>query len=257
MNKDRMPLLSHLEELRKRLLFMAIAIFVGAIVCWIFYPQILDELLRPYCEIREGATSEDSLFGENCDLLVTDPLEPFSVRMMVAGYGGLVLAVPIILWQIWRFVSPGLYPKERRWVIPIVFFGILLFVVGAGLAYWSIPRALDFLVSIGGPDLVSVFSPTKYLGFIVKMIVAFGIGFEFPLILIMLQLAGMITHQTLRRGRRYAVVGIVTLVAILTPSGDPLTLVILSVPMMLFYELAILFGRLIERRRKRADSSSE
>ena len=104
---------------------------------------------------------------------------------------------------------------------------------------------------------MSVFSPTKYLGFIVKMIVAFGIGFEFPLILIMLQLVGIITHQTLRRGRRYAVVGIVTLVAILTPSGDPLTLVILSVPMMLFYELAILFGRLIERRRRRADLSSD
>jgi len=257
MSKDRMPLLSHLEELRKRLLISVIAVLIGAIVCWILYPQILEELLRPYCEIREGASTEGALFGQNCDLLVTDPLEPFSVRMMVAGYGGLVLAIPAILWQVWRFIAPGLYPKERRWAIPLVLLGIFLFMAGAGLAYWSIPRALDFLVSIGGPDLVSVFSPTKYLGFIVKMTVAFGIGFEFPLILVMLQLAGMVSHNTLRRGRRYAIVGVVALVAILTPSGDPLTLMILSVPMILFYELSILFGRLIERRRNRVSPNSE
>ena len=252
-----MPLLSHLEELRKRLLISVIAVLVGAIVCWILYPQILEELLRPYCEIRKGVSSEDTLFGQNCDLLVTDPLEPFSVRMMVAGYGGLVLAIPVILWQVWRFIAPGLYPKERRWAVPLVLLGVFLFVAGAGLAYWSIPRALDFLVSIGGPDLVSVFSPTKYLGFIVKMTVAFGVGFEFPLILVMLQLAGMVSHKTLRRGRRYAVVGVVALVAILTPSGDPLTLMILSVPMILFYELSILFGRLIERRRNRVSLDSD
>jgi len=257
MSKDRMPLLSHLEELRKRLLISVIAVLVGAIVCWILYPQILEELLRPYCEIRKGASSEDALFGQNCDLLVTDPLEPFSVRLMVAGYGGLVLAIPVILWQVWRFIAPGLYPKERRWAVPLVLLGVFLFAAGAGLAYWSIPRALDFLVSIGGPDLVSVFSPTKYLGFIVKMTVAFGVGFEFPLILVMLQLAGMVSHKTLRRGRRYAVVGVVALVAILTPSGDPLTLMILSVPMILFYELSILFGRLIERRRNRVSLDSD
>ena len=252
-----MPLLSHLEELRKRLLISVIAVLLGAIVCWILYPQILEELLRPYCEIRRGVSSEGAFFGQNCDLLVTDPLEPFSVRMMVAGYGGLVLAIPVILWQVWRFIAPGLYPKERRWAVPLVLLGILLFLAGAGLAYWSIPRALDFLVSIGGPDLVSVFSPTKYLGFIVKMTVAFGVGFEFPLILVMLKLAGMVSHHTLRRGRRYAIVGVVALVAILTPSGDPLTLMILSVPMILFYELSILFGRLIERRRNRVSPDSD
>ena len=119
MSKDRMPLLSHLEELRKRLLISVLAVLMGAIVCWILYPQILEELLRPYCEIRAGASSGDALFGQNCDLLVTDPLEPFSVRMMVAGYGGLVIAIPVILWQVWRFIAPGLYPKERRWAVPV------------------------------------------------------------------------------------------------------------------------------------------
>ena len=119
------------------------------------------------------------------------------------------------------------------------------------MAYWSIPRALDFLVGIGGPDLVSVFAPARYLGFVVKMTLAFGIGFEFPLVLVFLHIVGLVSTATLRRGRRYAVVGIVALVAVLTPSGDPFTLLVLSVPMVLFYEAAILFGMLRDRRRRR------
>jgi len=181
--------------------------------------------------------------------LVTDPLEPFSVRMMVAGYGGVAFAMPVLLWQVWRFVAPGLFKRERRWAVPFVASGVVLFAAGCWLAYWSIPRALDFLTGIGGPDLVSMFSPVRYLSFVVKMMLAFGIGFEFPLILIFLQLVGVITPVSLRRVRRYAVVGIVALVAVLTPSGDPFTLLVLSVPMLLFYEFAILFGVLRNRRR--------
>ncbi len=184
-------------------------------------------------------------------MLVTDPLEPFSVRLMVAGYGGLALAVPVLLWELWRFVVPGLVARERRWALPFVLIGAVLFAAGCALAYWSIPRALDFLVGIGGPDLVSVFSPARYLGFVLKMTVAFGVGFEFPLVLIFLQIIGIVTPATLRRIRRFAVVGIVAFVAILTPSGDPFTLLILSVPMVVFYESAILFGVLRDRRLRR------
>ena len=246
----RMSLLEHLTELRRRLLHSILAVVAGAVACWILYPWILDLLLEPYCEIQ-GDSAAGDVFGEGCELLVTDPLEPFSVRLTVAGYGGLALAMPFLLWHVWRFVSPGLYRRERRWAIPFVACGVLLFAAGATLAYWSIPRALGFLVDIGGPDLVSVFSPAKYLGFVVKMTIAFGIGFEFPLVLIFLQFVGVLHHTTLRRSRRYAIVGIVALVAVLTPSGDPFTLLILSVPMLLFYELAILVGRLRERRRNR------
>ena len=245
-----MSLLEHLAELRRRLLVSLLTICVGAVACWILYPWILDFLLEPYCQVQ-GDSAGGDVFGEGCELLVTDPLEPFSVRMMVAGYGGLALSVPVLLWQLWRFVAPGLYRRERRGAIPFVVTGALLFALGGALAYWSIPRALGFLMNIGGPDLVSVFSPTKYLGFVVKMTIAFGVGFEFPLVLVFLQLTGIVHHRQLRSVRRYAIVGIVALVALLTPSGDPFTLVILSVPMLLFYELAILFGRVHERRRRR------
>lgn len=245
--KDRMPLLGHLQELRKRLLISIISICIGGIACWFLYDWILELLLEPYCQIR-GASGSDSIFGLGCELLVTDPLEPFSVRLTIAGYGGLILSVPMLLWQAWRFIAPGLLAKEKKWAIPFVLSGLLLFIAGAVLAYWSIPRALDFLVDIGGPDLVSVFSPSKYIGFVIKMIVAFGIGFEFPLLLIFLQLLGVLTPSALRRSRRYAIVGVVALVAVLTPSGDPFTLVILSVPMVFFYEIAILVGSLRNRK---------
>ncbi|MDP6894785.1 MAG: twin-arginine translocase subunit TatC [Acidimicrobiales bacterium] len=245
--KDRMPLLGHLQELRKRVLVSFLSVCVGGVVCWFFYDTILELLLEPYCQIRDDSAPE-RIFGSGCELLVTDPLEPFGVRLTIAGYGGVILSIPMLLWQAWRFIAPGLLAKEKKWAIPFVFSGLILFLSGSLLAYWSIPRALDFLVEIGGPDLVSVFSPAKYIGFVIKMIVAFGIGFEFPLFLIFLQLLGVLTPTALRKSRRYAIVGIVALVAVLTPSGDPFTLLILSVPMILFYEIAIFVGSIRIRR---------
>lgn len=244
----RMSLVDHLTELRSRLIKAFIAIAIGGIVCWILYPQILELLLDPYCR----SLPED----RECQLFVRNPLEPFSVRITVAGYGGLALALPVVLWQIWRFVAPGLYSHEKRYAIPFVVSGVMLFFLGAGLAYWSVPRALEFLADIGGPDLISFFAPQEYLTFVVKMIVAFGIGFEFPIALIFLQIVGVVETDSLRRGRQYALVGIVVLVAVITPSGDPFTLLVLSVPMYIFYEVSILYGRIHNRRRRRAQAAA-
>ena len=250
-----MTLMEHLVELRSRLIKSVLAVVVGAVVCWILYPQILDLLVQPYCDVvPEEAVDEEAarqnLFG-GCELLVLDPLEPFSVRLTVAGYGGLALAIPVVLWQVWRFVQPGLYRSERRHAIAFTVVGALLFALGAGLAYWSIPRALKFLSTIGGEDLVTGFSPAKYLSFVIKMMAAFGIGFEFPILLVFLQMAGIIHYRQLIRGRRFAIVGIVALVAVITPSGDPFTLMVLSVPMYLFYEAAIVIGWIRARRERR------
>ncbi len=253
-NDGTMPLMEHLVELRSRLIKSALAVLVGAVVCWVFYPQILDVMVQPYCDaVPEEAVEEEAarqnLFG-GCELLVLDPLEPFSVRLTVAGYGGLTLAIPVVLWQVWRFVQPGLYPRERRNAALFTVVGALLFALGAGLAYWSIPRALKFLATIGGEDLVTGFSPAKYLSFVIKMMAAFGIGFEFPILLVFLQMAGIIHYRQLIRARRFAIVGIVALVAVITPSGDPFTLMVLSVPMYLFYEAAIGIGWLRARRER-------
>ena len=253
--ESRMTLIEHLTELRSRIIKAVIAVGVGALACWFLYPLILDLLLRPYCRTFPISERVDSgLFGPDggCNLFVTDPLEPFGVRLTVAGYGGLALAMPVVLWQVWRFVAPALYRREKKYAIPFVLIGFALFVTGAGLAYWSLPRALDFLASIGGTDLVSLFSPKRYLGFVVKMMIAFGVGFQFPIVLIGLQAAELLENRTLRRNRSYAVVGIVALVAVITPSGDPFTLLALSVPMYVFYEISILFGVVRDRRRRRS-----
>ena len=253
-----MTLMEHLAELRSRLVKSVVAVAVGGVACWIFYPFILDFLLEPYCRTFPVKDRIDShLFGPDggCNLFVTDPLEPFSVRLTVAGYGGLAAAMPVLLWQAWRFIAPGLYRHEKRYAVPFVAAGVLLFFSGAGLAYWSLPRALGFLVSIGGPDLVSLFSPKPYLNFVVKMMVAFGIAFQFPIFLIGLQAMGIVENRTLRRIRSYMVVGIVALVAVITPSGDPFTLLALSIPMYAFYEIAILWGVLAGRRRRKREAA--
>ncbi len=248
-NASQMTLIEHLTELRKRLMIAFISIAVGAVACWILYDQILEILLRPYCNTVKP--------GENCDLIVTSPLEPFNVKLTVAGYGGLTVAIPVVLWQLWRFISPGLYRHEKRYAIPFVLSGITLFILGAGLAYWSIPKALDFLASMGGENFIEFYKPTEYIGFVIKMIVAFGVAFEFPIVLIFLQILGILDNETLRRGRQYAMVGIVILVAVITPSGDPFTLMVLSVPMYLFYEISILFGRIRAKRHLKASEEAD
>lgn len=237
-----MSLTEHLEELRGRLMKSIAAIFVGAIVCWILYPEIYDFLIEPFCEIVPP---------NECRLVITDPTQGLATRMRVAGYGGVALAMPVILWQLWRFVTPGLYPRERRLAIPFVGSALFLFFLGAGLAYWTLPRALDFLITVGG-DLEPFFTPDKYIQLVAYMMLAFGIGFEFPILLVFLQMAGILSNERLRSWRRYAIVGIVVLVAVITPSGDPISLLALSVPMYLFYEAAILIGRIIVRRREKA-----
>jgi sec-independent protein translocase protein TatC len=253
----RMPLMDHLRELRNRIVKVLLAVAFGAIICWIFYNQIIDILLHPYCSTLSDAAkkSASEILGSDggCKLLNTDPLAPFSLRVTIASYGGIVIAIPVILWQVWRFIAPGLHAHEKRFAVPFVVTGVVLFLMGGGLAFWSIPRALDFLINIGGPNLVSVFSPKPYLSFVVKMIVAFGIGFEFPLVLCFLQMLGVVQYTWLSKYRRHAAVGITALVAVITPSGDPITLIVMSVPMYLFYEASILYGRWWTRkRRKRA-----
>ena len=243
----RMPLLEHLRELRNRIIKVAIALAIGAVIGWFLYDHIFELLRDPYCDLQ-GSTVAD------CTLLQTEPLEGFSIRLKMSGYVGIAIAMPVILWQIWQFVTPGLYPHERRYAVPFVISALLLFVLGAGLAYYTLPRALDFLVEIGGTDnFVTAFAPGKYFTLITYMMLAFGIGFEFPILLIFLQMAGLLSAATLRNGRRYAIVGICVLVAVITPSGDPISMLMLSVPMVVFYEAAIVIGWLMGRRRtKRA-----
>lgn len=252
-DEGRMTLIEHLAELRSRLIKSFVAVGVCAVLGFVFYDWLFDLLIGPYRAICDDPDNQ-SLSG--CKLTTLDPLEPFAVRIKIATYAGIALAMPVLLWQLWRFVSPGLYEREKRYAIPFVFSALALFVLGAGLAYWTLPKALEWLQDIGGDDLVTAYSPGKYFQLIVYMMLAFGIGFEFPIVLVFAQMIGILTPQTLARYRRYAIVGISVLVAVVTPSADPISMLALMMPMILFYEVAIIIGRVFLRRRAAAEDGA-
>lgn len=235
-----MSVVEHLGELRRRLVISLAAVAVGAVVGFVAYNRILSFLIEPYCDLPRRPPG-------SCDLLVLDPLEGFATRLKVATYTGFFLASPVVLYQLWRFITPGLNPKEKRYAVPFVVASIALFCLGAFIANLTFPRALDFLVGVGGPNLQAFFSPAKYLRFVILVMVAFGVAFEFPVLLVFLQLAGVVSSRRLGAWRRPAVVVIFVVAAVITPSQDPYSLLAMAVPMYLFYEGSILIGRVLKR----------
>ncbi len=243
-----MSLLEHLAELRGRIVKAAVAVTVGAIVAYFFYGHILNFFTQPYCQVS-GKT--------NCALYVTGPLEGFALRIKIAGYGGLLLASPVILYQLWRFVTPGLNPREKRYAVPFVLSSLLLFMGGALVAYITFPHALQFLQSAGGRQLHDIYTPNSYLNLIFLLMIAFGISFEFPVLLVALELAGVLTPKKLSSFRRWAIVIIFAVVAVFIPSSDPFSMFAMAIPLVVFYEVSILIGRLVTRRRARLEAAAE
>ncbi len=248
LDAGRMTIWEHLTELRDRVIKVAAAVALGTVVAWFFYEQLLDFLLRPYCTLRLAEQ-------QDCSLFVTEPLQAFSLRIEVSVYGAVVLAMPVILWQLWRFVTPGLYAHEKRYAIPFVASALILFAMGASVAYLTLNPALEFLTSVGGKDFKEIFSPDSYIKLIAFMMLAFGAGFEFPVLLVGLQMVGILSPRRLHQFRRQAMVVIVITAAVITPSGDPISMLALAVPMYLFYEISILIGWLFTRRRARRESA--
>jgi len=227
----------HLVELRNRIIKMSAAILVGSVVGFIFHKSILSWLVVPY-----EATVEDA------QLAFFRPTEAFSVAMRLSLFGGLVIASPVIIYQIWRFVSPALTKQERRYVIPLSLVLAVLFASGIALGYWSLERGLGFLFDFGGDSLEPVIQAESYLSFAMRFILVFGIAFEFPVFMFAAAAAGIATSRGLRTNRRWAITAIVVIGAVITPSGDPLTLILLSTPLYILYELTILAIRFILKK---------
>jgi sec-independent protein translocase protein TatC len=243
---DRMTLVEHLAELRTRLIKSLLAITVGALVVFVFYDPILTFLAHPYFDVCKQHPD----FGCQDKFLITGPLDGFTTRVKVAGYGGLVVALPIVLWQIWRFVTPGLHKNEKRYAVPFILSSVVLFLFGAAIAYLTMPYAIEFLIGYSGP-VTAAFTPNKYVSLLSVMMLAFGVGFLFPVLLVFLQLIGVLTPKRLSSWRRQAIVVVVVVAAVITPSGDPYSLLALSIPMYVFYECSILIGWLLTRNRRR------
>ena len=192
-----MTLGEHLGELRRRLIVSVCAFVVAATVAAVFYNWFLGVLQHPYCQINV----------HHCGFYVTGPLDPLTLRVKLAAFGGLVLASPVILWQLWRFITPGLRPTEKRYAVPFVASSVALFLGGCVTAYLTFPHALHFLVAVGGPHIHELLNPNAYLSLILLMMVLFGATFEFPVVLVALQLAGVVRPASLLRGCRRAVIG--------------------------------------------------
>jgi sec-independent protein translocase protein TatC len=249
---DQMTLTEHLSELRMRIIRASLAVAVGFIIVMAFYGPILDFLRKPYDRACEANPQFDCT-----PLAILGPLEGFSTRMRVSMYGGIILAVPVILWQVWQFVVPGLTTRERKYAIPFITSVIALFALGGFIAYWTLDKALEFLIDFSGPDIQQVFQISKYISLVGLMVAAFGIGLEFPVLLVFLMLAGVLDYRTLFRQWRLAIVLIVAIAAIITPSGDPISLAALSVPMIILYFVSAIIGRFIQRRREAAEVSAD
>ena len=231
-----MAFMEHLGELRNRVIKIGVAIVLASIASFVFHEWILELLARPF---ERAVDSELAVFR---------PTEAFSLIMRLSLFGGIVLSSPVIIYQLWRFVSPALSRREKKWVIPLMGVLTVLFVAGVWLGYWALARGLEFLLAFGGDSLDPIIGADNYLGFAMRFILAFGIAFEFPVFLFAAGAVGIVTSSRLRQGRRWAVLVILLMAALITPSGDPLTLMLLSGPLYVMYEATILAIRFILKK---------
>lgn len=232
-----MTLGEHLTELRRRMLIIAITVAAVAVLGFIFYPHLLTILQNPYCNASPG----------HCRFLVTNPLDGLNLRVKIALFTGLVVSLPVILWESWRFVTPGLEARERRYVIPFVVAALLFFCAGMALAYFSFAQAISWLKAIGGSTLLTEYNPNEYLTLFLLMLLIFGVAFLFPVILVALELINVVTPKKLLRSWRYATIIITIVAAVVTPSSDPLSMLALAAPLVAFYFLAIGVGTLLRK----------
>jgi len=236
-----MPLAEHLRELRTRIIRSLLAIAAGMVIAWSFYTPIFNVLRKPF----------DSVMGPHVTLALTGVADPFTLQIQVAAVGGFVLASPIWLYQLWRFITPGLHRNERRWALGFVGVAVPLMAAGAWLAYTVMPIGLQVLFGFTPQGVQNIVGVDRYLAFLFRMLLVFSIGFLAPLLLVLLNLANLLRGRTLLRSWRYIVLGTMVFGAVATPTGDPVNLLLLSGPILGLLFLAIGIALLNDRRRRR------
>jgi sec-independent protein translocase protein TatC len=243
----RMALVEHLRELRNRMAVSLIAIAVGVVVAYYLWQPIYDFLRQPYCDTTQGRKS--------CDLYALGIFDQFKVRLRVAFIGGTLLAAPVWFYELGAFITPALHKRERRYAAGFLTAALLLFATGSALAYLTVARGLQFFLQIGGGDIVVILSIESYLSFITLMLLIFGIAFEFPVVILFLNIVGILSSARMREWRRGMIFGIFLASALITPTQDPFTFLAMALPLCLLYELCIVIARLRERSRRRLEAA--
>ncbi len=250
-----MTLIEHIYEFRRRLGFAMLAVVIGGIFGFIWFetnlgpiPSLGDLMKAPYCAIPQ----QNRLAGtEGCRLLQTVPFEAFMIRLKVGVAAGAVVLSPAWLYQIWAFIAPGLYSKERKYALTFVSFASVLFACGAVLAYILVPHALELLTSFGQDQFVTALTADKYISFILSLLVIFGVSFELPLLVVMLNRVGVVKYVQLKKWRRGIVFGLFVFAAFATPGSDPFSMLGLAAALTVLFEIAIQLARFHDRKKAR------
>src|SRR3954469_19950354 len=246
-----MSLVAHLTELRNRIALALLALLVATAVSFWWYEHGLGEFIRaPYCnlpaDLRYGGADSGG-----CGLLITDVFGGVFIRLKVAFLAGAVLSAPIWLYQLWAFITPGLKRNEKKYGIGFVAASTTLFGLGAVLAYISLSAGLRLLLGLAGDGVVVALTAQDYIGFVISLLVAFGVSFEVPLIAIALNLVGILSYAALKKSRRWIFFLTIVFAAFITPTQDPFTMLLMAGPMIVLFEIAIQIARVVDRRRGR------
>lgn len=237
-----MTLFEHLAELRKRVLICGIAVIVTSIAGYFLYNPVLHFMTTPY---RSFYHHHKGMITSQ--LVISSPTEGFTTRLKVSLYIGVALAAPVWLWEIWRFITPGLKKNEKRYAVPFVLSATVLFAMGVSTAILVWPKALDWLISASGSGVAPLFTPAGYVHIYVLICLVFGAVFLYPILVVFLMIAGVVPSTRWRKWRRPAIVVLCGIAAVVTPSNDPFSFMALAIPMVLLYEVSIIVGRLLKK----------
>jgi sec-independent protein translocase protein TatC len=248
--EGRMPLIDHLRELRNRILKAALALVAGMVVGFVFFNQAWHFIERPLCDTAIRGQTGCRTLGVN-QLVLNGPLDAFYLRVKVALIVGVILSSPVWLYQIWAFVAPGLYAREKRWSYIFLGTAIPLFGIGITLCYLSLGRSMHYLLGLTPGGVKNLIQVDQYMSFVMAMMLAFGIAFELPLLIVVLNLAGVLTHQRFRKWRRVMLFAVFVVAGMANPSPDPVTMLILGGACALLVEVAEFIVWSNDRRRAR------
>jgi sec-independent protein translocase protein TatC len=253
-DEGRMSLIEHLRELRNRMFIACVSVVVGFVVAWFFYDQLFDLLQHP---ARVAISRLPKEQRDNVDLFTPGVAGGFILQTKVSLVAGIVGTSPIWLYQLWAFIMPGLHRNERKWTYVFVLVASPLFLAGVSLGYWVMPKGMQVMLAFTPGGINNFIDVSSYLNFILRVLLVFGVAFEIPLFVLLLNLAGVVSGKQLGRWRAWIIFATFVFAAVATPSTDPITMLLLAVPMVLLFLLSEVLARFMDRRRGRASEEPD
>src|ERR1700683_2366723 len=249
----RMPLIEHIRELRNRIFKIVLLMLVGSVVAWFFfYHPVWKFIEAPYCNLPKSTLQHISAIkGQGCTLYVSSIFDALFLKLKLSIIIGIVVTSPLWMYQFWAFIGPGLHVKEKRWAYFFAGSAFPLFAIGGTLAYFAMTKGLHFLLDLLPSGSAALITIDSYIGYALAMLLIFGLAFELPLVMVLFNVVGVLTHKRFAKWRRMIIFGVFAFAAIATPSPDPISMLLLAVPCVLLVELAEVFAFFNDRRRAR------